>query len=72
MHEIVCRKCHYTGERQLDSRGSTALEVFLWLCLIFPGVLYSRWRDRSVRSICPECRSENVIPADQHRGHEMF
>ena len=72
MQEIVCRKCHHTGEQLLDSRGSTALEVVLWLCLFFPGLLYSRWRDRAVRSVCAQCGSEDVIPADKHRGHEMF
>jgi len=57
MQEIVCRKCHYSGEQRLDNRGSTTLEVILWLCLILPGYLYSRWRDRSLRPVCPECGS---------------
>ena len=44
-------------------RGSTVIEVVLWLCYIVPGVIYSIWRrSGSFKSECPMCHSSKVVP----------
>ena len=37
----ICSHCGYTGTAKKVTKGSTLMELVLWLCFIIPGLLYS-------------------------------
>jgi hypothetical protein len=41
---MYCPNCGTWGSPKTYTKGSFALEVLLWLCLLVPGLLYSVWR----------------------------
>jgi hypothetical protein len=60
----VCTACGYVGEAERITKGSFIIEVFLWLMLLVPGVIYTLWRHTSKYEACPECQSPGMIPED--------
>lgn len=60
----VCVNCGYRGRPRSITKGSMAVEAVLWLCFLFPGLLYSCWRISSRYAGCPGCGAPNMIPAD--------
>lgn len=62
MAKMVCTLCGYAGQPRTTSRGSIGLEIFLWLLLFVPGMLYSLWRLTSKEMDCPKCRNNMVYP----------
>ena len=53
---IRCPNCGYTGKGQGMIEGSTWLELFLWILLIVPGLIYSIWRWTCGQYTgCPKC-----------------
>jgi hypothetical protein len=57
-----CTACGHEGTTRTETRGSIAIEVFLWLLLIIPGILYSLWRLSTRKPVCAECGSHQVVP----------
>ena len=45
-------------------RGSSWIELVLWLCYIIPGVIYSIWRRSGKSSVCVNCNSSTLIALD--------
>ena len=60
----VCTSCGFVGTPTSITKGSFLIEVFLWIMLIVPGIIYSLWRLTSRFDACPKCQSPNMIPAD--------
>lgn len=67
---FVCPSCGTRGEPKRCTKGSTLIEIILWLCLIVPGVIYSLWRVTSRESVCPACGS-TMIPVNTPRGRQL-
>lgn len=67
----ICPNCGTRGEPKTRTKGSTLLEVFLWLMLIVPGLIYSLWRITSRERVCPACGSP-MIPVDTPRGQQLI
>lgn len=44
------------------TKGSTRVEIILWLCLLIPGLIYSVWRLSSRLEGCPSCGNTSLIP----------
>ncbi|HEV2348917.1 MAG TPA: hypothetical protein VG028_03620 [Terriglobia bacterium] len=47
--------------------GSFAIEIVLWLCFLFPGLIYSIWRLTARHETCPKCGEKSLIPMEMHR-----
>lgn len=65
---MVCTICGFVGKPKNKTQGSFLLEIFLWLCAILPGLLYSIWRLTSKKKICPVCGNPTMIPTNTPRG----
>jgi len=51
-----CTLCNHEFEKPMKiTKGSIVIEIILWLCLLFPGVIYSLWRVTSRYKACPKC-----------------
>lgn len=59
-----CGNCGIVAKPKKVTKGSFWIEVFLWLALILPGVLYSLWRLTSRYEACPKCGAPNMLPLD--------
>ena len=65
---LYCSNCGTVGTPKARTKGSFIIEVFLWLCFILPGVIYSLWRLTSREKVCPACGSPNMIPLDSPKA----
>jgi len=54
---MKCPSCGHNGEITVFMPGSLMMEGLLWM-LIVPGLIYSIWRRRTKRVICPHCSTE--------------
>lgn len=71
-YKMHCMTCGLDEIPTTKNKGSGLIELLLWLCFLFPGLLYSIWRRSNLPKICPACRSSAVVPrnapaATQHR-----
>lgn len=57
-----CMTCGTSGLPKVITKGSIFIEIFLWLCLIVPGLIYSIWRLSSRHKACPSCGSPTLVP----------
>ena len=62
--QFYCTSCGSVGKPRVRNRGSSAIEIILWLCFIFPGLLYTLWRMGRKDRYCRACKAPNPIPAD--------
>jgi hypothetical protein len=69
--DMICRNCGHLGPSSSVTKGSTAIELVLWLCFILPGLIYSLWRLSSRHSACPKCGNTGMIPLDSPRGKQL-
>ncbi|HEY9685916.1 MAG TPA: hypothetical protein V6C52_02960 [Coleofasciculaceae cyanobacterium] len=61
---VFCTSCHYLGIPKLKRRGNFFVNWILMIFLVLPGIVYLLWRLCSSRlQFCPQCGSQNVIPA---------
>lgn len=59
---MVCTSCGHCGAPKLQTRGSMAIEVVLWLCFLVPGLIYSLWRLSPRRKVCQACEAPSLVP----------
>lgn len=59
-----CMMCGTEGTPKRITKGSTGIELILWLCVIVPGLIYSMWRLSSRQDACPACGSTQLVPLD--------
>ena len=69
--ENICSNCGYVGKSKSVTKGSTLIELFLWLLFIIPGLLYSLWRLSSRYQACPKCGASHMVPLDTPRGRKL-
>ncbi|MBI1874518.1 MAG: hypothetical protein HYS05_11635 [Acidobacteria bacterium] len=70
--EFYCPNCGTVGRPKTVTRGSFLMEVFLWLLLIFPGLIYSLWRLTTKTKVCPKCGAPHMIPTDSPKAIEAL
>lgn len=68
----VCTNCGFMGKPKSFTKGSILIELFLWLCFLVPGLIYSLWRLTSRYKACPKCKAPNMIPINTPRGRELL
>lgn len=67
--EIHCTQCKYEGKAKTIHKGSVVLQLFLFLCGIVPGVIYTIWRMTAGKySGCPDCKGANVVDLEKWRA----
>lgn len=69
---LICPSCGSRGEPKTITKGSTAIELILWLCFIVPGLIYSIWRLTTRQSGCPACGNIGMIPANSPVGRRLI
>ncbi len=57
-----CPECGYSGKISARYPGDELVELILWLLLIIPGALYTKWRWKNSYLICHKCGSRDVQP----------
>ncbi len=68
----VCTVCEHHGPAKMHTKGSTAIELILWLLFIVPGLIYSLWRLSTRRPVCAQCGSEQIVPATSPAGQRVL
>lgn len=61
--ECLCLACGTLAKPRVRNRGSSAIEIILWLCFLLPGFFYTLWRMGRKDRYCRVCNSPNPIPA---------
>ena len=67
----ICSNCGHMGQAKKITKGSTLIELVLWLCFIIPGLIYSLWRLTSRHLACEKCGASNMVPLDSPRGKKL-
>jgi len=68
----VCSACGTVGFPKSVTKGSLLVEIFLWLCFLIPGFIYSLWRLTTRHKACASCGSTNLIPVDSPNGKRLM
>jgi len=68
---FICKKCGTIGKPKSVCPGSIWIELILWLCYIFPGVIYSIWRNSKKHSVCSVCGSDDIIGTGTPIGSQL-
>ena len=68
---MVCQRCGTIARPKNRTSGSAALEVFLWLCFLLPGLIYTAMRSISKAKVCPACASTELVSLDSPVGREL-
>lgn len=63
-HDFYCPTCGGVGRPRNRNRGSSFVEVMLWLCFLIPGLCYTLWRMGRIDRFCRVCGAPNPIPVD--------
>ena len=70
--QLICSSCGHVGDTKKAVKGSLGVEIFLWLCFIIPGIIYSLWRQSTYHKACPVCGNTNLIPVDSPVGQRLM
>ena len=70
--KMICTNCGFQGKPKTKVKGSGVVEIFLWICLILPGILYTLWRSTSRYKACPKCAQPTMIPVDTPGAKKML
>lgn len=69
---LYCNNCGTVAAPTTRTKGSFITEVFLWLMLIVPGIIYSLWRLTSKEKVCPKCGAPNMLPLDSPKAQSAI
>jgi len=69
---FICKNCGEMCNPIKKKKGSTLIEIILWLFFMIPGIFYSIWRRTSRDSICPKCKQSTLIPIDSPNGKVLI
>lgn len=71
---MICKNCGTQGSPNATKKGSTGIELVLWLCAIIPGLIYSIWRRSGINKtqmVCPACGQPGMIGIDTPNGRML-
>lgn len=68
--EYICKSCGSIGA-ETHKRGSGWITLILLFCYIVPGIIYSLWRSTTVRLVCSECGSPEIVGTDTPIGQKL-
>ncbi len=64
----LCTNCLTEDKPKSHTKGSFVIELFLWLCFIVPGLIYSLWRLTTRANVCRRCLSSAIVPSNSPRA----
>jgi hypothetical protein len=70
--ELVCVQCGDVNQGKTITKGSIIIEIILWLCFLFPGLIYSIWRLTTRYRACRLCGGSTLIPVDSPAGKRIL
>lgn len=70
--DLVCTTCGHYGAPKKHTKGSTLIEIVLWLFFIIPGIIYGIWRVSTRSKVCAKCGSNALVPADSPVGRRLL
>jgi hypothetical protein len=70
--DFICPNCGFEGKPKRVTKGSILIELFLWIFLIIPGLIYSLWRLTSRYDACPQCAATHMVPLNSPRGKKLM
>ncbi len=70
--QFFCTSCGHVGKPRVRNRGSSAIEIILWLCILIPGFLYTLWRMGRKDRYCRSCKAQTVIAADSPMARQYL
>lgn len=68
--KYYCNSCHNLSPTALR-KGSTLIEIVLYLAWIIPGIIYSIWRRGSAPNVCPLCKKTGLVPSANAKPTEI-
>ena len=68
---MLCSRCGTAGDSKTATKGSLLIEIFLWCCLLVPGLIYSLWRLTSKEKVCRACGANTLVPANSPIGRQL-
>jgi len=68
----VCKNCGFIGKGKTVTPGMLLIELFLWICMLIPGLIYSIWRLTNRIKVCPKCGQQGLLPPSTPIGRQMF
>ncbi len=71
-NELICSACGTVGKPKTITKGSLLIEIFLWIMMIIPGVIYSIWRLTSRHKACRACDSQTLVPTNSPIGKKLL
>ena len=72
MAKKYCTNCGYQGHPKRVVKGSTLVELILFILFIIPGILYGLWRLASASQACPKCGAPHMIPLNSPKAQESL
>ncbi len=74
---LICTTCGSIGAAKSAVRGSTGMELLLWMLsltvIMFPvAIIYSVWRMGSRHKKCRRCGSEQLVPVGTPAGRRLY
>lgn len=70
--KLICTICGYAGYARKKNKGSSLIEIVLWLFILIPGLIYSIWRRSNKQTVCPKCGNVQMIPLDTPQGQRLM
>jgi len=70
--EQLCIHCGYVGTAKMVSNGDKTVELFLWLCGLLPGLIYTLRRYRNRYPVCPDCGARNLIGPNSPSAQKLL
>ncbi|NIP99517.1 MAG: hypothetical protein GWM98_03090 [Nitrospinaceae bacterium] len=70
--KYLCMECGCQREPIYVKRGLLVIEILMWLCYLFPGVIYSIWRRVRKQQVCPKCLTPSVELTSSTRAMGMM
>jgi hypothetical protein len=68
----VCTTCGHCGPERVHTPGSIGVEVFLWLLLFVPGLIYSIWRLSARSAVCESCGGKTLVKPGSPVGRRVL
>jgi hypothetical protein len=67
---LICADCGCVGHK-VETPGSFAMEICLYLVFCFPGIIYTLWRIINKGKVCSACGSKKLVPINSPVGRQL-
>jgi len=68
---LICSNCGTVAKPKSVIKGNLIVEIILWVCFLFPGLVYSIWRLSTRAKVCPSCNAPNMLQLHSPLGKKL-